>query len=312
MPSLSDLARQLLDAATADATSDNLLRADLEVARSNEVALRAEIARLQAIIDAEEPPVEPEPPVTPPTEDPNPGPWSGTGTVVTGPVLTAAGKRVLTAYPGNAQGPRPLVLVGHGRGMDPAAALQGHQFLVKAGYVVAVPDLGASSDFNGLAKQVVAATQAVLQGSLKDKVAANRIGYTGGSQGGITGLALVDDANGAKGLFDCLVIKCGAAYTSGQEWASAPPLLFIHGTADSTVKYADGQAAYAKATKPKGMISLAGVGHDLNAGDNIIQEATLGLYDRFLLGKGAGAIDRIAQAAKKNTKATYVSDWTLD
>ena len=91
---------------------------------------------------------------------------------------------VLVRYPtssGAIAPKRPLALVGHGMGMDPAVALSGHTYLVNAGYVVAVPPLGSSTNYLGLARVVSRSLDAVLADpALAPGILPDRIGYTGG------------------------------------------------------------------------------------------------------------------------------------
>ena len=254
---------------------------------------------------------------TPPA-DPNPSPQTGNYTTYgTRNLTTAGGVSVLLRYPtvsGVMAVDRPVVIIGHGMGMDPAVAQSGHQYLVKAGYVVAVPNIGASTNYLNLARIIKQTVDAILADStLAPGVLPNRIGYTGGSQGGITGIAL-QDPTVRDPRIKCFVLRCARVSGSNPSWTNAPPLLFIHGTADNTIPYSQGMAAYTAATAPKGFITLPGAGHDMiePTPTNIVQEATKAFFSRFLGGVSTG-LNGIQTAVNNDVnRPTYIHDWTLD
>jgi hypothetical protein len=170
------------------------------------------------------------------TSDPDPSPQTATYSAYGSKTVPTADGNVLVRYPtssGAIVPKRPLVLVGHGMGMDPAVALSGHQYLVNAGYVVAVPPLGSSTDYKGLARKVSRSLDAVLADpALAPGILPNRVGYTGGSQGGITGIAL-QDPSVRDPRIKAFVVRSGRVSGSSPSWADAPPMLFMLGTADT-------------------------------------------------------------------------------
>jgi dienelactone hydrolase len=224
---------------------------------------------------------------------------------------------VLVRYPtsgGRMVAERPLVVVGHGHGMNPAVALDGNSYLVNAGYVVAVPPLGASTDFPALAEIVSRSLDAVLADrALAPAILDTRIGYTGASMGAITGVALLDPRTRDHRI-DAVVIRSGSRAGLRPSWADAPPLLFVLGTADKVISPDRSRKAYERATYPKGKIELPGAGHDLTepVRTPIVSNSTKAFFARFLDGDTDG-LDGIRAAVQDDpNKPSYVSDWRLD
>ena len=83
----------------------------------------------------------------------------------------------------------------------------------------------------------------------------------------------------------------------------------INGTADDVVDYSDALRTYRHAKRPKGLISLAGIGHDLLTGsDPILTESTLGFFARYLRGN-RGGLRRVRRAAADSPIATLRRNW---
>jgi fermentation-respiration switch protein FrsA (DUF1100 family) len=219
-----------------------------------------------------------------------------------------------TTSSGIACGKHPLIVVGHGAAGSGSSAASLHRFLAAAGYVIAAPTFPSGFDFPGMAKDVsyvidqVLAQSAGSSGTLGGHVDAGRIGYIGTSMGGMVGFTLyqsccLDPRIGA------VVSKIGNAPSGTYRWADGPPLLMINGTADTTVSYTSAQAAYNAAASPKGLISLQGVGHDLNVGStNILSEAPLGFFAHYLLGQSNG-LQRVSSAVASTSIAKLTASW---
>jgi dienelactone hydrolase len=224
---------------------------------------------------------------------------------------------VLVRYPtsgGRMAADRPLVIVGHGHGMNPAVSLEGNSYLARAGYVVAVPPLGASHDFLALAGIVSRSLDAVLADRvLAPGILEERIGYTGASMGAITGIALLDPRARDRRI-DALVIRSGSRAGMRPSWGDAPPLLFVLGTEDKVIPPERSRKAYDAATYPKGKIELPGAGHNLTERIRtpIVSDSTVAFFSRFLNGVDNG-LDGIRAAVERDpNKPSYVHEWALD
>jgi dienelactone hydrolase len=224
---------------------------------------------------------------------------------------------VLVRYPtsgGRMAADRPLVIVGHGHGMNPAVALEGNSYLARAGYVVAVPPLGASHDFLALARIVSRSLDAVLADRvLAPGILEQRIGYTGASMGAITGIALLDPRVHDRRI-DALVIRSGSRAGMKPSWGDAPPLLFVLGTEDKVIPPEKSRKAYDAATFPKGKIELPGAGHNLTEPIRtpVVSDSTVAFFSRFLNGVDNG-LDGVRVAVDRDpNNPSYVHEWALD
>lgn len=66
---------------------------------------------------------------------------------------------------------------------------------------------------------------------------------------------------------------------------------------------------YAKAARPKGFITLSGVGHGLNTGSEpILRDSSLGFFSRFVRGR-PGGLKRVEKAAADSNVARLVKAW---
>lgn len=210
-----------------------------------------------------------------------------------------------------------LVVAGHGAQGDGAAAARLHQFLVQAGYVVAAPTFPSSAggfDFDGYTTDVsrtitkVRRLGAADAGLLSGRVKKRKVGYIGTSMGAIIGLHLVDE-DGRDERIRAVVAKAGRFYGGTLEGDGGPAVLMVNGDADTVISYDEAKKAYRDAKRPKGFITLDGVGHDLNTGgDQILSEAPLGFFARFLKGRKNG-LKQVEQAAADSKIASLVHRW---
>jgi dienelactone hydrolase len=230
--------------------------------------------------------------------------------------------RTTIAYPATSdgEGATPvcrksrLIVAGHGSGGDGASAANLHRYLVERGYVVAAPSFPMQNgyDFEGYAADVSRTiTKARKLSNQGSGVLSNRlrgkVGYIGTSMGAIVGLELVDKDSRDKRI-NAVVPKAGAHYGDFRT-RGGPPLLMIHGNRDTTVDYSAGKQAYRDAKRPKGLITLRGVDHDMNTGrDPIMSTASLAFFDRFLLGKKNG-LRRVEKAVQQSDIATLRKRW---
>ena len=266
---------------------------------------------------------EPQPPAPPPP----PSSGYGIGSLTVDLFDSARGRHLPTTvhYPSRpgtggagapaADGPFPVVVAGHGSGGTGAAAASLHDFLPPAGYVVAAPTFPAGYDFTAMARDVSFVLDELLQrsatggGTIGGLMDGSRVGYIGTSMGGMTGLALYQRCC-LDPRVDAVVVKAGSAPYGSYDWASGPALLMIHGTADTTVTYAEGRSAYASAGRPKAFVSLSGVNHNFNipGGSPILRDAPLGFFDRYLRGD-AGGLDRLRSAVNASPIASLEAAW---
>lgn len=231
--------------------------------------------------------------------------------------------RTTVAYPALSNGVNatpvckavPLVVAGHGSEGDGASAARLHGYLVEHGYVVAAPTFPTGYDFAGYTTDVSRTITRVLKasrtgsgilaGRVKD---GSKVGYIGTSMGGIIGLSLVDRAGRDKRI-NAVVSKAGTAMSRSFAGAGGPPLLMINGNADTVISYSDARASYRQAKRPKGLITLDGVGHDLNTGgDPILTAASTGFLDRYLRGRKAGT-KQLTRAVAGSDIATLRKRW---
>jgi fermentation-respiration switch protein FrsA (DUF1100 family) len=209
----------------------------------------------------------------------------------------------------------PLVVAGHGAQGNGASAAALHTFLTNRGYVVAAPSFPSGFDFDRFAADVSRVITGVLAESqdggspLHGIVKRSRVGYIGTSMGGMIGLGLYRSCCLDERI-DAVISKIGMAPGgSDYRWASGPPLLMINGDADTVIPYDAAVQAYEAAHRPKGLITLAGVGHDLNVGsDPILRDAPLGFFGAFLKGLNRG-LARVEAAAASSSVATLRSSW---
>jgi dienelactone hydrolase len=214
-----------------------------------------------------------------------------------------------------AAGPFPLVVAGHGSQGNGAGAANLHRYLTEAGYVVAAPTFPAGMDFPSMARDVSYVVTAMLNqsagssGTLAGLVNGDRIGYIGTSMGGMTGLTLSQTCCHDPRI-DAVVSKIGKAPSGTYDWPGGAPLLMINGDADTTIRYQDALDTYHRAAAPKGLITLAGVGHDLNVGSSrILSDAPLAFFAYHLLGESDG-LARVQAAVDASSIASLQYEWT--
>jgi len=206
----------------------------------------------------------------------------------------------------------PLVIVAHGSQGTGASAAVLHTYLVRKGYLLASPTF--PSDITGAARAVgpvISQVRRLSHGGdvpFAGRVRRGKVGFIGTSMGAMVGLSLFRTCCRDRRVH-AVVAKLGTAIGSGYRWRSGPPLLMINGTADDIVPYDGARATYRHATRPKGLVSLAGIGHDLLTGsDPILTESSLGFFARYLRGQ-RGGLRRIARAAAHSPIATLQSSW---
>lgn len=239
--------------------------------------------------------------------------------------VRSRGERVpiTVAYPAASpgEGARPacrrsaLVVAGHGAQGDGASAAALHGYLVQRGYVVAAPTFARDFDIRGFAHDVGRTITHVRRasgrgsGPLAGRVRTRgEVGYIGTSMGAIVGLALVD-RDGRDRRIGAVVAKAGSWLGGSFDTAGGPPVLMLNGDADTTIRYDGARATYRELGRPKGLVTLRGVGHDLNTGrDPILTETSRGFLDRFVRGRRDG-LTRVVRAVERSGIATLRRRW---
>lgn len=209
-----------------------------------------------------------------------------------------------------------LVVAGHGAEGNGASAASIHRYLVQRGYVVAAPTFPDGFDFDGYTTDVSRTITKVRRlsregvGVLAHLLARNsHVGYIGTSMGGMIGLALVDK-DGRDDRINAVVSKAGRFPGSSElQGKGGPPLLMINGNDDTVISYPAALEDYREAKRPKGFITLDGVGHDLNTGgDPILTRSSLGFFARFLRGRAAG-LKEVVDAVEDSDIASLRHRW---
>jgi fermentation-respiration switch protein FrsA (DUF1100 family) len=248
----------------------------------------------------------------------------GVGSLTLDLVDTTRDRRLPTTvyYPASGSGPGatpacgsfPLIVAGHGSQGTGASAASLHAFLTEAGYVLAAPTLPSGFDFRAMAGDVRFVITKVLAQSagsgtpLQGSIARKHVGYIGTSMGGMLGLGLYQSCC-LDPRIDAVVSKIGMAPGGDYAWRQGPPLLMINGDADQTISYDAALEAYHDAHRPKGMITLAGIGHDLNVGnDPVLRDAPLGFFAKFLKARRHG-LDKLLAAVEASSVASLQSSW---
>lgn len=248
----------------------------------------------------------------------------GVGSLTLDLVDPSTGRHLPTTvdYPASQSGPGatpacgtfPLIVAGHGSQGTGASAAGLHEFLPEAGYVLAAPTFPSGFDFRLMTGDVSFVITKVLAEStgsgtpLQGMVDPKHVGYIGTSMGGMLGLALYQSCC-LDPRIDAVISKIGMAPGGDYSWRQGPPLLMINGDADQTIPYDAAVQAYHDAHRPKGMITLAGIGHDLNVGsDPILRDAPLGFFAYFLKGRRHG-LDKLSAAVDASSIASLQSRW---
>jgi fermentation-respiration switch protein FrsA (DUF1100 family) len=179
---------------------------------------------------------------------------------------------------------------------------------------VPAPTFPAGFDFDELAGDVAFVVDEVLNEEADDSsilhgaLIRKRIGFIGTSLGGMIGLSLFR-ACCRDPRIDAVVSKIGTAPRGEYRWRNGPALLMINGTADEVIPYSSARQTFRDARRPKALITLEGVRHDLNVGsDPILTESSLGFFARYLRGNPAG-IRRVGRAVRDSTIATMRARW---
>ncbi len=193
---------------------------------------------------------------------------------------SAGGDAVSGAPADTADGPYPLIVFAHGLGGSPEGYQPVLQRWAAAGFVVAAPAFPLTNsaarggpnaqDYTNQPADVSFVIDEVLHaaaqpsGVLAGLVDPDAIGAAGHSLGGITTIGLATNTCCHDARVKAAVVMAGDALTfpdGSPDFAAAPPLLFVHGTADTLVPYEASVDAFNAAQGPKGLLTIPAGDH---------------------------------------------------
>jgi predicted dienelactone hydrolase len=239
---------------------------------------------------------------------------------VTGPF--SSGQPKSGAAPDLGGGPFPLIVFAHGLGADPLDYQSLLSYWAAAGFVVAAPQFPLTSDHTpggtdegdvvnqpGDISFVITSVlkEAATAGDpLSGLVDSHEIGAAGHSNGAITTLALAADTCCLDRRIKAAEILAGdeVSFPGGHfDFATAPPLLLVHGTADALLPYPQAIAIYNQARGPKALLTIKGGSHESAAGFSApsaasVRRTTTDFFAAYVAGDRA-ALNRFPTDAQK-------------
>ncbi|MGH8979079.1 MAG: alpha/beta hydrolase family protein [Acidimicrobiia bacterium] len=219
---------------------------------------------------------------------------------------------VTTVLVPDGDGPFPLVVFAHGNGGHARKTTMLLDAWTRAGYVVAAPAFPLTNDdvhprvigdyveqpadITAVIDNVLADSEAA-SGPLAGAVDADRVGVAGHSLGGGSMYGLVADTCCRDDRVDAVIALSALRlpFRDGRAVPSDLPLLVVHGTADTSVPYDSGRAAFDAWAGPKWFLTLFGAPHSAayedppTAWDAIVEEATTLFWDGELRGDSDAA-----------------------
>jgi dienelactone hydrolase len=252
-----------------------------------------------------------------------PGPASFPVTVTT---LDLADPRTGRALPTRvhhptAGGPHPLVLMAHGYRLTADGYSPLLDRVAARGYVVAAPDFPGTSGRTGDGDRSDLVNQPGYLAAVADGVVAaagrpdaavpavdhpDRLAAMGHSDGGLTAAALAFNDRYRDGRVAAAVVLTGgtALFPGGWSVPDAPPLLAVHGSADTTnpPSASTGMVATLPATAPRHLVTVQGgdhIGPYLGDGSPpVLADAIADFLDLHLRGGAeAAAVERFRRDA---------------
>jgi dienelactone hydrolase len=235
------------------------------------------------------------------------------------------------ATPERSGGPYPLVEFSHGFTATPDSYKDALTAFAAAGYIVAAPTFPLSSKnapggpnagdvFNQPADASFVITQTIdaAKGSawpLAGLVDADRVGASGHSNGGITteGLAF-NNCCQDKRIKAALVLAGSPQKFPGEDdFANAPPVLFVHGTKDDANIFPPMLPQFNNAMAPKGFLQLIDEDHGswLTRGDNsfdIAISTSITFFDAYLRGDAVAKAKLKAGWDDAKSKLTFATE----
>lgn len=202
-------------------------------------------------------------------------------------------------YPAGGDGPFPVIVFSHGLGSQPSDYSDLLTRWARAGFVVAAPAYPHTSagvaDFDVIdlinqpddASYVLTRVLALDQKDgdpLRGRLDVDHVAAAGHSGGGITTLGLLtgdrDDRLAAA------VVLSGRQVLPAPFTGPAAPVLFVHGKLDTTVRYAEGLAAFNAVPWPRAMLTVPDGGHAPTSGKDLdlVAAATIDFWRWSLYG----------------------------
>ena len=248
------------------------------------------------------------------------------------PARGAAGPRAVVAAPADrGGGPYPLIVFSHGLGASPAGYRSLLVTWAAAGYVVAAPAFPKTNsaatggidpgDFANQPADVSAVISGTLEasagtaGPLAGMVDPDNIGVAGHSLGGITTLGVAANSCCRDDRVKAAVVMAGdpLSFPNGSfEYADAPPILLVHGTADELVTYEASVDVFNAAKAPKGVLTITKGDHGAPASPAgaafaSVVATTTDFFDAYLKAD-RDALDRLeVDGNSRTTRVVFAS-----
>lgn len=238
------------------------------------------------------------------------------------------GRRLPTKvwYP-QGDGPFPVVVFTHGLDSTPARFSDLLQTWAATGLIVVAPTYPLTSSGTALSVQdifnqpadvsfvldEVLALDTADDDPLAGKIDADHIAVGGHSAGAMTTLGLFNNCCHDDRITAALVLS-GTLYPFGEDFVDTDvPMLFVHGSADESIPFADGEAAFQAYPGPKAAIELMGGTHTTPYNDEddpayATVRATSTDYLQWALTGDAQALDDLRADVQKGGAAQLVAD----
>jgi len=235
------------------------------------------------------------------------------------------------AAPARDDGPFPLVVFGHGFGASPDVYTGLLRSWAAAGYVVAAPRFPLTNsatvggvdagDFQNQPGDVSFVITSMLQASEDDTgplaglVDPHGIGVAGHSLGGITTLGIAAHTCCRDARVKAAVVLSGdpLSFPTGKfDFAKAPPILLVHGTADDLIAYDASVEVFNRAESPKGLVTITDGDHGAPVAVGgpafaSVVRTTTDFFDAYLEGNRP-SLERIASDGEQGvTSVRFVS-----
>ena len=218
-----------------------------------------------------------------------------------------SGPRVLVTYvriPTRGQAPYPLIVFGHGFALTPHDYAPLLDAWARAGYVVAAPvfPLGNANAPGGPNESDLVNQPADMRlvitrllaldtrpgRALHGRIDPRRIAIAGHSDGAVTALAVAYDSRYRDQRVRAAVILSGGEIAGMAGFpGNGPPLLAMHGTADTINAPRNTLAYYRVASRPKFLVLLIGASHrppftSQEPQLRIVEHVTIAFLDHYL------------------------------
>lgn len=211
----------------------------------------------------------------------------------------------------------PLIVFAHGFALTPADYRSLLDAWASAGYVVAAPVFPRTSihapggpteadlvnqprDLSFVITRLLALSGRST-GVLSREIDGSRVAVAGQSDGGVTALAVAYDSRYRDTRVHAAVVLSGAPLGGmGPFPRRGPPLLAVQGTADPLNAPTTTAAYFGLAARPKFLLWLLGASHlppytDQEPQLGIVEGATIGFLDRYLMGRPLASFERAAR-----------------